>query len=140
MWGNDVELPELERPSETPYRGGREGRLVGCYDSGRDIGRRYVPDVYVSEPGTHLEFPLLPRRELSNSAPQASFEWGYSDHGPYLLAVSLVADAYGDGEHALTYQTQAEELIDGLDEHDDWELLAKELDDFIRGSRVDGSG
>lgn len=135
MWGDDVELPELERPFETVYRGEREGRLVDCFGSGRAIEKRYVPDAYVSEPGSHLEFPLLPRRELSNSAPQASYEWGYSGHGPYLLAVSLVADAYGDDEVALTYQTQVEELIDGFDKEDDWELLAKELDDFIRENK-----
>lgn len=132
MWGDDVELPELERPEKTMYRGEREGRLVDCYDSGRGIEKRYVPDVYVSEPGTHLEFPLLPRRELSNSAPKASFEWGYSGHGPYLLAVSLVADAYGDDEVALTYQTEVEELIDGFDQHDDWKLAVEDLDDYIR--------
>lgn len=132
MWGDDVELPALDRPPETVYRGEREGRLVDCYGSGRQIGRRYVPEVYVSEPGSHQEFPLLPRRELSNSAPQASYQWGYSGHGPYLLAVSLVADAYGDDDVALEYQTEVEELIDGFDQHDDWELVAKELDDFIR--------
>ena len=83
---------------------------------------------------------MLPRRELSNSAPQASFQWGYAGHGPYLLAVSLVADAYGDDEVALAYQTPIEGLIDGFDQHDDWGLVAKELDDFIRETRAAGSG
>jgi hypothetical protein len=134
MWGDDVSLPELERPPETVYRGEREGQLVDCF-GGDEVRKKYAPDVYVSEPGTHLEFPLLPRRELSNSAPQASYQWGYSGHGPYLLAVSLVADAYGDDDMALTYQTEVEELIDGFDQHDDWELRAKELDDFIRENK-----
>ena len=135
MWGDDVELPELERPSETVYRGEREGRLVDCFGSGRELEKRYAPDVYVSEPGSHLEFPLLPRRELSNSAPKADYQWGYSGHGPYLLAVSLVADAYGDDEVALEYQTQVEDQIEQFDQHDNWELLAKELDDFIRENK-----
>lgn len=58
--------------------------------------------------------------------------WGYTGHGPYLLAVSLVADAYGDDDAALAYQTPVEELLDGVDQYDDWELLAKELDDCIK--------
>lgn len=133
MKGEDVGLPELERPSETVYRGEREGRLANTYiGEGGELQEKYVPDVYVSEPGSHLEFPLLPRRELSNSAPKASFEWGYSGHGPYLLAVSLVADAYGDDEVALEYQTPVEDLIDGFDQHEDWKLDAEDLDDYIR--------
>ena len=131
MWDDVVELPELERPSETVYRGEREGRLVDCF-GGDEVRKRYAPDVYISKPGSHLEYSLLPRRELSNSAPKASFEWGYTGHGPYLLAVSLVADAYGDDEVALEYQTQVEDRIEQFDQHDDWELLAKDLDSFIR--------
>lgn len=65
---------------------------------------------------------------------------GYSGRGPYLLAVSLVADTYGDDDVALEYQISLEELINGFDQHDDWELLARELDDFIRETEVGGSG
>ena len=131
----DVELPELERPEETVYRGEVEGKLSHCFSKNGGVEKRYDPEVYVSEPGDHLEFPLLPRRELSNSSPASTFQWGYSGHGPYMLAVSLVADAYGDDDVALEYQTTVEELLEGFDQHDDWELLAKDLDDFIRENR-----
>ncbi|GCF15047.1 hypothetical protein Harman_29820 [Haloarcula mannanilytica] len=69
---------------------------------------------------------------MSNSNPKASFEWGYTGHGPYLLAVSLVADAYGDDEVALEYQTAVEELLADFDQHEDWRLEAGELDEYIR--------
>lgn len=129
----EIELPELERPPETVYRGEHQGRLVRCFASENGTLReKYVPEVYVSEPDSHLEYPLLPRRELSTSAPQASYQWGYSGHGPYLLAVSLVADAYGDDEVALEYQTPVEELLIDFDQHEPWELEAEDLDDWIR--------
>lgn len=132
MTTTDIELPELERPPETVYRGESEGQLVAATLEHREYHVQYEPQVYVSESESHQEFPLFPRRELSNSAPQANFQWGYTGHGPYLLSVSLVADAYGDDDVALGYQTPVEELIEEFDQHDDWELLAKELDDFIR--------
>ncbi len=131
MLPTDIDLPELERPPETVYRGQRDGKCIATALEHGEYHVQYEPQVYVSEPGSHYEFPLLPRRELSNSAPQANFQWGYTGHGPYLLAVSLVADAYGDDNAALAYQTPVEELLDGFDQHDDWELLAKDLDAFI---------
>ncbi|WP_164471691.1 DUF6166 domain-containing protein [Halosimplex salinum] len=126
-------LPELERSSETVYRGDREGRLVDCYRCGReDVRKKFAPDVLVDDPRNTVEYSLLPRRELSNSAPGASFQWGYSGHGPYLLAVSLVADAYDDDEVALEYQTPVEQLLKDFDQHEPWELEAVDLDDWIR--------
>lgn len=132
MSDSNVGLPELERPPETIYRGEMEGRLVDCFGHGNGIRKKFAPEVYVLEPDSHLEYSLLPRRELSNSVPQASFQWGYSGHGPYLLAVSLVADAYGDDEVALEYQTPVEELLMDLEQYEDWKLEAEDLDDYIR--------
>lgn len=68
---------------------------------------------------------------LSNSSPASRFQWGYTGHCPYMLAVSVVADAYGDDEVALEYQTPVEELLEDLDQHEDWVLEAKDLDDYI---------
>ena len=129
---SDVELPELERPRGTVYRGEVEGKLNRCFSKKGEVVKKYDPEVYVSDPGNLMEFPLLPRRELSNSSPGSRFQWGYSGHGPYMLAVSLVADAYGDDEAALEYQTPVEELLKGFDQHDDWELEIEDLDEYIR--------
>jgi len=51
---------------------------------------------------------------------------------PVLLAVSLVADAYGSDEVALEYQTAVEDLLMDFDQHEPWELEASDLDDWIR--------
>ena len=128
----DVESPELERPEGTVYRGEVEGKLNRCFSNNGVIEKTYDPEVYVSDPRNLMEFPLLARRELSNSSPGSTFQWGYTGHGPYMLAVSLVADAYGDDEVALEYQTPVEELLDDFDQHDGWELEAEELDTYIR--------
>jgi len=133
MFDEKVELPELERPPETVYRGEREGRLVDCFDGGLGgVRKKFAPEVFVDDPRNDVEYSLLPRRELSDSAPQASYQWGYSGHGPYLLAVSLVADAYGSDEVALEYQTPVEDLLMKYDQHEPWELEAEDLDDWIR--------
>ena len=133
MFDEDVELPELERPPNTVYRGERDARLVGCFEfEDGTVMKKYAPDVFVSDPRNPVEYSLLPRRELSDSAPKASYQWGYSGHGPYLLAVSLVADAYGSDEVALEYQTRVEELLLDFDQHQDWKLDAEDLDDYIR--------
>jgi hypothetical protein len=135
MFDEKIELPELERPPETIYRGEPEGRLVDCFNAGiGGVRKKFTTDVFVDDPRNNVEYALLPRRELSDSAPQASYQWGYTGHGPYLLAVSLVADAYGSDEVALEYQTPVEDLIEEFDKDDSWELEAEDLDDWIRTS------
>jgi hypothetical protein len=133
MIDDDVELPELKRPPNTVYRGERDARLVGCFDiEDGTVTKMYRSDVFVNDPRNRVEYSLIPRRELSDSTPKADYQWGHPGHGSYLLAVSLVADAYGSEETALEYQTPVEELLVDFDQHQNWKLEAEDLDDWIR--------
>jgi hypothetical protein len=132
MFGEESDLMELERDPETIYLGIRGAELESAFlNENGELEKHYHPQVFVEEPDGQ-KFPLLPRREESNSHPDSNFEWGYRGNGPHLLAYSLLADAYGPEEFESTHYDRAVNYVSQLDRNQDWALKAKELDDFIQ--------
>lgn len=126
------DLPELERPQNTVYRGEREAELSSTYTDEEGMLQEYRhPGVYVSEPDD-FEYSLLPRKELINAHPNTFFEWGYNGEGPRMLSASLLADAYGDDSFASEHRHDLIDLIGPLERDENWEMLAKDIDDFMR--------
>lgn len=123
---------EPERDLETVYSGVRDGNLSSAYiDEQGELQQNFAPEVFVNE-DSEFEYPLNARRELAGTHPESHFEWGYAGSGPRLLSVSLLADAYDD-ELAVEYEDEfRNSVVADLDRTEDFQLQAKDIDDFIQ--------
>jgi len=131
----DFDVPELDRPLNTVYRGEREAELSSTY-TGEDgeLQEYFHPGVYISEPDD-FEYSLLPRKELVNAHPNTFFEWGYNGEGPRMLSASLLADAYDDDEFAYEHRHDFLDEIGSLERNEAWSFSAKNIDDFMKEIR-----
>lgn len=73
---------------------------------------------------------LDPRPDLNGGI--SSFSWGYGGRGPTVLAVALLADAYGSDRYARARGTDLKSnLTSSLPMGKSWEIRAEELDQYL---------
>jgi len=78
--------------------------------------------------------PLKCRYDLLSASPDG-FEWSYSGSGPAQLAISILADAFGDQIAKELYEEFKREVIATLPEHG-WRLTRQELEQLVDAAEV----
>ena len=74
--------------------------------------------------------PLDPRLDIKRFSP-AGFEWTYEGDGPRQLALALLADHLGDGQHALALSERfMRDVVANLDNA--WRLTGEEIAAALR--------